>query len=221
MRIHQLIITTVLILVLLGLQHTEIPAQELGGYYYTLVRQHQRMDGNVPADALIFIGDSILQGLAVAAVADRSVNFGISGDTTAGVIKRLPIYRSVERARAIVLHVGVNDLAYRTPEELLANFHSILTDLPGSRPIVVSAILPLDENVLNYSSGNREIKEINARLASLCREFDRAIYVDAGLRLADTEGNLERKYHVGDGVHLSNQGYDVLIDVYRSAITRF
>lgn len=193
-------------------------AQEFTPYYYTLVRQHQRVDGNVPDDAVIFIGDSMIQGLAVAAVAERAVNYGISGDTTAGVLKRLPLYHSLKRARGSVMLVGVNDLGIREVPQLIDNYRNILELLPQDRMIIVCAILPIDEDVLQFPSGNRSIQLINAHLKHLCEQFGQITFINPGRYLADEDGNLKKRFHVGDGIHLNRAGYAVLIDNFRSVL---
>ena len=59
-----------------------------------MVKYHSRMDGSIPDNSILFIGDSITQSLCVSAVADNSVNLGIGGDTTLDVINRLPKYKN-------------------------------------------------------------------------------------------------------------------------------
>ena len=50
---------------------------------------HQWMDLIVPAGSVVFIGDSITQGLPVSAIVANGINYGIGGDTTVGVLRRL------------------------------------------------------------------------------------------------------------------------------------
>ena len=81
--------------------------------YIADMLKHQRwMDDAVPTGAVIFLGDSIVQGLATAAVAPASVNYGIGTATTVDLIGALPSYRSLERAGSVVLSIGINDLAH-------------------------------------------------------------------------------------------------------------
>src|SRR5450432_2394781 len=83
------------------------PAQ----FYEERLAAHLLTDRVVPAGAVVFVGDRQVQGLDVASVASVAVNYGIGGDTTVGVLRRLPLYASLTRARAVVLEVGTNDLA--------------------------------------------------------------------------------------------------------------
>jgi hypothetical protein len=58
-------------------------------YYEDLIAQ-LRDDATVPAGAVIFLGDSMTHDLDVQPLASPAANFGIVGDTTFGVLNRLP-----------------------------------------------------------------------------------------------------------------------------------
>jgi lysophospholipase L1-like esterase len=182
---------------------------------------HLRGDGNVPKGAVIFIGDSITEGLCVAAVADRAVNYGIAGDTTTGVLARIPQYKSLQRAKAIVLAIGVNDLwrGQRTDEQILSNLRLILMQLPNKTPIVFSAILPINEQLeKDRYGGNKHITEINVQTVKLCAQFKNCHYFSSYDKLLGPDGQLAADYHVGDGLHISTQGYEIWIADMRKAI---
>jgi len=187
---------------------------ELGEHFQRMTTYHGRMDGNVPEGAVLFIGDSITQGLCVAAVCEHGVNYGIGSDTTAGVLDRLHLYPSIARAAAVVLAIGVNDLGRRDNEFILENLREILTLLSEHVPVVVSAVLPLDETVKTVGvNRNARIVELNASIASLCGEFPSSVFVDATPLLLDDAGNLAASNHVGDGVHPNTRGYEIWIKV--------
>ena len=105
------------------------------------------MDGNVPDRSVVFIGDSLTQGLCSDAIACPSVNYGVGNDTTVGVLARLPEYQSLRCASAIVLAVGVNDIMFRDNQHIVQNYRRILASLPQSVPIVCSAVLPVNEPI--------------------------------------------------------------------------
>ncbi len=192
---------------------------EVTGHYSHMVRLHARMDDNVPDGAVIFIGDSITQGLCVSAVVPLSVNYGISSDTTAGLLKRLPTYRSMKRAGAIVVAVGINDMADRTNEEILRNYLSIAEQMPKNVPVIFSGVLPVDEKTHNWFQGwNQRIQALNADLKSFIGRSKNLFFVDAGYLLADAEGNLAHEYHVGDGLHLNSKGNAIWIRELKKTI---
>lgn len=189
-------------------------------YYEDLVGFHSYKDGNLLDGVTIFVGDSITQGLAVSAVASPSVNYGIGADTTLGVLKRLPKYKSLYRAKLIVLAIGINDLKYWPKEETLKNFKLIIDQLPTQVPVLISAILPIDENSKNEGvvGSNAQIIDLNAHLKNISQSSDRLFYSDVGAALIDASGNLSGDYHI-DGIHLNKAGYNIWIQELRKSIT--
>lgn len=192
---------------------------DLTDHYHRMMRYHERMDGNVPEGAVLFIGDSITQGLCVAAVSERGVNYGIGSDTTVGVAHRLPRYTSIARASAVVLAIGVNDLRRRDNEAILERMAQLIETISGQAPLVVSAVLPLDERVSSIDAGrNERIAALNRGVAALCAQQAGCVFVDVSATLSDAQGNLAEEHHVGDGVHLNTAGYALWIDALRDAI---
>ena len=189
--------------------------------HYSNMRTYQmRMDGSVPDGSVVFVGDSLVQSLCTDAVISPSVNFGIGGDTTAGVLGRISGYQSLRKARAVVLAVGFNDLKSRTDRELIANYREILRKLPPGLPVVVSAILPVHEELYrkHASVTNGRIRAINEELAKLCAERPERVFVDTGKLLAGPDGNLSTAMQVGDGVHLNSDGYRIWIEALKTGI---
>ena len=179
----------------------------------TVVTYHLRMDGNVPRAAVLFVGDSITQGLCVAAVTERGVNYGVGGDTTAAVLERLSGYESRKRVRAVVLAAGVNDIARGVQDDLiLENYRAMLSQIPETVPVVLSAVLPVEESLVVYAPlRNARIAQVNQQARALCASRSNCVYVDSGGRLKDAKGMLAWEFHTGDGIHLSTAGYAVWI----------
>jgi len=188
------------------------PHNEAFMHYQHMIGTHARMDGNVPKGAVVFIGDSITQGLCLSAIVPNSVNYGIGGDTTVGVLQRLKIYGSLQKAGAVVVAIGVNDLKYDiTNEEILRNYANILAQMPAHIPIILSAIFPIDEEVRTLWPGwNQRILALNTGLKALASSSKKYFFTDAGRLLVDSKGNLSDKYH-DDGIHLNAKGNAVWI----------
>lgn len=183
---------------------------ELTGYYYTILNVHDSFVDIVPDGAVIFIGDSITQRLNVSAVHPLSVNYGIGGDTTIGVLKRLSTYMSVlERSQCIVLAIGTNDTRYRSVDEAIANYSRILDRLPRDRPVIASAVLPVDDQAnprqLSEAVGWR--MDFNIKLHQLVEQREWVIFVDHDNYLdTNGDGRLDQQFHNGDGLHLNAAG---------------
>lgn len=200
----------------LGMSQGQKSEPELTRFFYDMVHYHSRMDGSVPDGSVIFIGDSIIQSLYVAAIVNPSVNYGIGGDTTIGVLQRISTYESINRASAVVVAIGLNDMKFRSDEEIIQNYKAIVERIPGNVSLIFSAILPIDTRVLADSEtrNQRRIKEINSSLEKLAKESKNIFFVNAGELLVDSNGNLASGFHGGDGVHLNSKGYSVFINFF-------
>jgi lysophospholipase L1-like esterase len=198
----------------------EPSSPELSNYYYRITSYHQRMDGNIPKGAILFIGDSITQGLAVTAVADKGINFGIGSDTTLGVLERIHHYDSIKRCQAVVLAIVVNDLRRRENDEILLNYKSILSFIPDDIPVIFSAVLPIDQRIKkDRDNWNNRIASLNESAKEICDSAVNCIFIDSGDKLVDETGNLNSSFHIGDGVHLSTPGYEIWIEDMKNALS--
>ncbi|QUM80430.1 GDSL family lipase [Moritella sp. 5] len=191
---------------------------EISDYYNTTTTYHKRMDGSVPEGATIFIGDSITQGLATAAISEYSVNYGIGSDTTIGVINRLPFYKSVTTAKSIVIAIGVNDLKRRDNSSIVKNHQTILNLIPKDKKIILSAVLPVDERVSSVKVSNKRILQLNSALKKMSTNYVNVIFINSSSMLQEPNGNLKSTFHTGDGVHLNTDGYRVWISQLRKAL---
>jgi len=196
---------------------------EITDYFRRTLSYHARSVDAVPDGSVIFIGDSIVQGLAVAAVHPLSINYGIGSDTTKGVLDRLPIYMpALERARTIVLAIGINDIRYRSADDSIQNYIRILDTLPQDRRVVVSAILPIDESSRVELAGRKEwINRFNTSLRRITDARELVMFVDSATALdTDGDGRLDPSLHDGDGVHLNSAGNIVWASRLPDAIQR-
>ena len=188
-------------------------------HYRRMTTFHRRVDASVPEGAVLFIGDSFVQSMCVAAVTERGVNFGIGTDTTVGVVKRLPIYASIKRAKAIVLAVGYNDMRERKNCQIVRNYQEILSFIPKHVTVLFCSVLPIDERCRRERYNDR-IVELNRYTAEICSSMENCHFVNLAGKLQDEEGNLSREYHEGDGIHLNSKGYDIYNEILRSWLSR-
>ncbi len=195
--------------------------QELTRNYHELLAFHKRMDANLLKGSVVFIGDSITQGLAVSAVSPLSVNYGIGNDTTVGVLNRIGEYRALNSAKAVVLAVGVNDLKRRDSVEILENYTSILDKIPLGVKVIICAVKPVDGRIRQASGRTlQRIDLLNIGLKQLSDRLPNAQFLTVNDKLVDNTGNLAKEYHIGDGVHLSAAGYEVWIKELRQVISK-
>jgi lysophospholipase L1-like esterase len=188
-------------------------------HYHSMVYYHVAQDPQVPAGAVIFIGDSLTQGLLVSEVTPLGVNYGIGGDNVGGAIQRVPHYKSLAKASAVVLAIGINDLSWRDDDRVLADYERLLATVPPGPRIIVSALLPVvsPTEAIRLENAPDRLAAFNARLRVLA-EARGAFFLDAGPALADASGMLRAEYHVGDGLHLNAAGYAIWTSHLRQAV---
>lgn len=199
----------------LGIERVE---DELTSYFYTLFSFQQRVDKNTPNNTVHFIGDSLIQGLAVSAVFPQSVNFGIGQDTTVGVLTRLPFYTSISRSKLVVIAIGINDLKLRKNDEIIKKYQEIIEAIPKTVPLLFSAILPVNEIAGKRTDDNDRIKTINEALKEICLGNNRLYFIDISKSLVDSKGDLSSQFHRGDGIHLNHLGNDIWIYQLKLAV---
>ncbi|WP_392531515.1 SGNH/GDSL hydrolase family protein [Nostoc sp. C117] len=134
------------------------------------------------------------------------LNQGISGDTSTGVLRRLGAF-SETRPDVIYIMAGINDLRKGASDEtILRNYRRIVRRLRQTHPqaqVIVQSILPTRLPKIS----NSRIRHINAQLAQIAKQ-EGANYLNIYSWFTDMEGNL-RPELTTDGLHLSQDGYDV------------
>ena len=187
--------------------------------YQMKLAQQSAADAVAPEGAVVLLGDSIIEGLAASAVAPGALNFGISGDASRDLLKRLGRYSSLAKARAIFLEIGINDLLHVTHDDVIANYGRILAALPRQPRLYLIGILPIDEKAFVAAYGdlatNAEIARINIAVRELCRQRGNCVPLQPF-----GAGGLPPEYHIGDGLHLSEAGYKALTAALRAALAR-
>ena len=197
---------------LTGKRHPE----ELTKHFHDMRAYHARSATLVPKGSVFFIGDSTIQSLCVDEVIQPAVNYGIGGDTTAGVLERMGDY-AFDRAAAVVLCIGDNDLRFRDPEAVVANMEKIVARIDARLPVIISSVLLVDASARDALRGeNTRLSRLNALLRHLTGNSPRLSFVDHSN--LTQEGQLRRDLHVGDGMHLNNEGNRILAGNLRTAV---
>lgn len=195
-----------------------------------------RVDMNAPTGCVVFIGDSHIAGLYTDNIATPSVNLGIGGDTTLGVLERIGRYQCIKTAKAVVIEAGVNDLQWRNDDQIITNLFSgvcyAVRRANPTVPVFICGILPVCEERLKWRPvSNQRIDMLNSGYQLVCDRVGRELnlhYVDMTLgalgywnanhALLWQEHDLPSLYDAGDGIHLNRAGYQVLEQLMRKAL---
>jgi beta-glucosidase len=171
---------------------------------------------------LLFVGDSITEywlndGKSVwdAQFAKWNPgNFGISGDTTYGVLARLDEELVGIKPKVTVLLIGTNDLSHgETPENIAANTAKIVkvikTRLPDTT-VIVLGVFPRGQSGDAVQKPLAKLNQLNSKL-----ENGRDVrYLDISKSFLDNNGAVPLKI-MPDLLHLSPEGYRIWADAIK------
>ncbi|HEY9658475.1 MAG TPA: SGNH/GDSL hydrolase family protein [Allocoleopsis sp.] len=141
------------------------------------------------------------------------LNQGISGDTTAGVLRRL---HALDGTRPDVVHVmvGINDLRRgATDLEVVSNLQQIMRQLKQEHPdtrVIVHSILP----TRLASLPSDRIRRLNYSIAMTTKR-EGVFFLNLQPAFTDEDGLLRRDFTT-DGLHLNARGYETWQSVIAS-----
>lgn len=184
------------------------------------------LNKNSKPGSVVFVGDSItdffrlnefFHGIYI-------INRGISGDTTDGVLKRLPESVFDLSPSKVFLLIGTNDIGEnKSDDHVIGNISEIIDRIKDKCPkteIYLQSIYPVsnarDRKIKKFIVGkrnNEKICRINEGLKKVAKEKG-IEYIDVYSNLTDEKGNLKLEYTV-DGLHLTVSGYRACADVLR------
>ena len=188
-----------------------IPPEEWSDGATQRLLARAREDRKRPPGMLVLLGDSLIQQLDETLVADDAINLGISGNTVHNLLLQLPVLRSIETARAIVLAIGVNDLKYRPVSDVARDYGALLDRLSAASKRIVVSVLPVNERSSTVRSRpylrNSILQSLNHELRSLCDAHEGCFFLDTWPAMLDESGaDLRRELAARDGWHLSQSG---------------
>jgi lysophospholipase L1-like esterase len=143
------------------------------------------------------------------------LNQGISGENTAGLLKRLNLLDDLKPQTLLVM-VGVNDLIKGNADEtLITNYQKLIDELKAKHPkaeIVMQSILPhggdrltVDDREQVLKVSNERIVQVNRQLRELATQRE-VKFLDLHAVFVDAEGLLRSDLST-DGLHLNAPGY--------------
>lgn len=197
------------------------------GWVQILRQEAVAMANQAPEDLSILAGDSISLWFPETLLPQGQtwLNQGISGDTSEGLINRMPAWQGLQPKRIFIL-IGINDLLKgATPTQVLDNQRKIVQQLKRTHPrstIVVQSILPHRGESASWEGRSRlaripndHIRSLNRSLAAMTTQ-EGVLYLNINPLFSDPSGYL-RKELTTDGLHLNPQGYLV----WSTALTLF
>lgn len=175
---------------------------------------------------VVFLGDSITEFCDLGRFYPglHTVNRGISGDTTGGMLERVDADVCALAPEIAVVHGGINDIFMGVDgdtivENLQAIVSRIRAALPGTQ-VLVQSVYPVEE--FSSLEITDHVRAVNEQLEALA-EKSGYTYVDVYSALAGPDGRLTHGL-ADDGLHPNDDGYmtaqPVLAQAIREAIAR-
>ncbi|WP_412725705.1 GDSL-type esterase/lipase family protein [Alteromonas sp. D210916BOD_24] len=183
---------------------------------------YKRVDRQLSHLSALFIGDSMVQGLAVSEISKNAINFGIGTDTVSGVRTRLSEYVSVNKANCLFVHVGINDLLKgHSLQSTIAEFSLLFASLAHHPLVLVGEVLPVTNTSPKLASIFNDISAFNAILAAEIEKHDNVILIPQHDVFLGEGNEMSDLYHNGDGLHLSTSGNLVWINHLKQQLLKY
>ena len=165
-------------------------------------------------NAIVFVGDSLTEGWRTVKDAFpkyKVANRGVGGDTSRGVLFRLPYDVVALKPQMVFLCVGGNDLtAHGNPEHTISNVEAMLKILAAFNarmPVVISTVPPSSNPQAPLKPGAREA--VNAGLKALPEKHKNVVVYDLSAACMDAAGNQNLELFAKDRLHIGPKGYEV------------
>jgi lysophospholipase L1-like esterase len=174
------------------------------------------------SNSIVFLGDSQTEFFDLPEFFNNKniINRGIARDRTSQILDRLNQITK-GHPKKIFLQVGINDLSLNkeaninstiSVEKSFANIKQILNQIHQESPSTKIYY----QNTFPFSYVIDEVKELNNKTASLCKE-NKIIFIDLFTDFLE-ENNLKHEYDCGDGLHLNGKGYSKWRDIIKKYV---
>ena len=144
-------------------------------------------------------------------------------------VEKIAFAEAIERAqpRVLVLSFGLNGITRwsRDPEAFLRNYRALIEGICSRSPntrILLQSVYPVGENTcfaLSKDALNKQICNLNVHISALANEYEIVDYINTAALLADESGALLSTFDSGDGIHLTNEAYDIILQFLCQHIT--
>ncbi len=170
-----------------------------------------------------FIGNDNLGAFNKNFASLKPDNFGIAGDTTTGLLKRVNDGELGGHPKAVVLLIGTNDVALgKNPDDIAQDIAKVVKTVRLKEPDAKVLIMGLLPRCAPDDPHRGEMLQKIARVNSEIRQLDngQAVrYIDIGRSFADAKGQARRDL-LPDYLHPNNAGYQVWSNAIKPIIDK-
>lgn len=180
-------------------------------YYDAKVAMFKDQNKSIHSVDVCFLGDSLTDMCDTTNLYKpyKTINRGISGDTTFGLEDRLDVSAYAVNPKVVFMLIGINNIA-----NMLDNYESIVVKLKQNLPNTKIFILSLTPTTGFVSSLNDQVVEKNVSVKEIA-ERNNCTYVDIHTALLDHNTSELKEEYTSDGLHFSSKGYDVIASILK------
>jgi len=196
------------------------------------INQNQTTDPNQAA--VVFIGDSLTYRWPMPAEISgyRTVNRGIDANKTSQMAARFDLAVLALKPDLVIIFGGINDIltTYRdNPAGLDSQLMKTTINLgemidqaqkAGIKPIICTVAPVANKYYLPASAINPAVEKLNLSIKELAAR-EQVQCLDLWAALADSQTHLLKdEYATPDGLHFTNQAYDVILKAVTGVLAR-
>lgn len=191
-------------------------------------RRHEAISQQVKEtdSQVVFLGDSITSGWRYVPTWQerfgryQPINAGISSDRVEHLLWRVRNGNlDYVRPKAVVLLIGINNLAISSPEQIVAGVRQVIAEIHRRSPVTQVLLLGIFPSGKESNHPRRaKIASVNRSLAELDK-LSRVDFLDIGKRFLEADGSISKEI-MPDYLHLSADGYKVWADAISPHLER-
>lgn len=210
---------------------------ELLQMYPNAVLGESEDKGQEYIDSMVFIGDSTTHGMAYYGVLDGGKDTTQVWTPKSGTLAMWNLLSenivypedesemliadaiSVKQPEIVVLTLGVNGVSSLSEEQFVGYYQGLVEAIKTASPdskIILQSIYPVCDYYEYVNSISMEkINRANSWIAKLAND-NAVYYLNTISALVGENGHLKEEYCNGDGIHISREGFNVILEYIRT-----
>jgi len=164
-----------------------------------------------PQGGIVFVGSSSIVRWDLQKHFPRLpvINRGFGGSHVADSVRHVELLVIKHRPRTVVFYAGDNDIAAgKTPQQVADDFRAFAQKVHSALPETRIAFIAIKPSTLRWEMVDK-MRQANALIGDYCRTSDRLGYVDVDGPMLGWDDKPRAELLVADGLHLTEQGYDL------------
>ena len=176
-----------------------------------------------PKNALLFVGSSTIvrwKTLQQDYPAHPIINRGFGGNEIADSTHFADRIIFPYQPRTIFLRAGGNDIHNgKTPEQVFADFKEFVATVHARLPKTEIVYISLSPSIARWDERDAG-KKLNTLIADFVNRTPRLKYIETADLVLDAKGEPRPELFVADKLHLSSEGYKLLIERVRPFVRK-